>query len=84
MTHKATIYSRHAAERLKERGITRWEVQAILHRGIYQQEFSEGEPRHSKRLVLPERHGEREIMVVYIERATERVIVTVEFTDERS
>lgn len=33
MTHKPIVYSAHAERRLKQRGITRWEVRAVLATG---------------------------------------------------
>jgi len=79
MTNKRLIWNDHSAERLRRRGITRQMVRVTLETGLPGEAVTApgAEQRHAKRLYF----GTHEMQVVYIERATERLIVTVEWLD---
>jgi hypothetical protein len=81
MTHKRITYSDHATGRLKERRITRQSVRWLLAEGIRETaETRGGEQRWTVRGYL----GKDEARVIFLERADEVHIVTVEWMGDPS
>lgn len=79
MTNKRIIWNDHSEPRLRRRGVTREMVRDVLAQGVVGDAYNieGGERRHAKQMYF----GTHELKVVYIERATEREIVTVEWLD---
>lgn len=79
MTPKQIRYSDHAAMRLRQRGITRQAVRAVLAQGLAEAARSDaGEPRW----ITWGKWKGRDLGVVYVERAAELLVVTVQWRDE--
>jgi len=75
MTHKAIVYSRHAAEMAKARRISRADVRWLIARGVRTPAPTlHGEQRWK----VVGKVGKRELGVVFIERANDILLVTVE------
>lgn len=76
MTYKAIIYDPHAAAQMKVRGIKRADVRWLIASGIR----TKAPTLHSseQRWKVVGTVGKRELGVVFIERANEILLVTVE------
>jgi hypothetical protein len=77
MTHKPTIYGKHAAKMMRERGITRQEVQWVLARGLRSK--ARTKPGAEQRWQAEADIARRKFRVVFIERAHEIVIVSAQY-----
>ena len=79
MTNKPLGFTAHAIGRMVRREVTRQMVRDTLAAGLPGEAFTPpgGAPRLAKRLYF----GAHELQVVYIESATERLVITVEWLD---
>lgn len=75
MTYKAIIYSRHAAEMMKARRIRRADVRWLVAKGARTKAPTY---RGEQRWKVVGKIGKRVLGVVFIERANDIVLVTVE------
>jgi hypothetical protein len=76
VTHTRIIYGAHVIERMDERGIGRSDVKWLLAEGARQAEGSRAGTTYWSRRGYP---GKQEAKVVYIETATEIILVTAEW-----
>ncbi len=78
MTPKRIIYSDHAAGRLRGREITRQNVRRVVATGTRSKTLTmAGAQRWESRGVI----GKREMSVIYIEGATELLVVTAQWIE---
>lgn len=76
------IFSRHAGDRMFERGISDRDVIRVLQKGFAKDDIEETAPGEWKCTMVYGAYGDREIGVVTVLKTTQKlVIVTVEWED---